>query len=85
MACPTCDHTMQGVGNGAFWCPRCGTIQLAPNTFEMPMLVSRTREFTATLGPMWTALANRLGVLESIAPPHRKPDLGHLNDQCGGW
>lgn len=26
MSCPTCEHTMQCVGN-VFWCPRCGTIK----------------------------------------------------------
>ena len=32
MACPTCDHTMHGIGKTAdekwvFWCPRCGTLK----------------------------------------------------------
>lgn len=27
MSCPTCDHTMQGVGENWFWCPRCGTLK----------------------------------------------------------
>lgn len=27
MACPTCDHTMQGISDGYFWCPRCGTLK----------------------------------------------------------
>ncbi len=27
MSCPTCDHTMQRVGQGVFWCPRCGTLR----------------------------------------------------------
>ena len=32
MACRTCDHTMQGLGEvtggiGYFWCPRCGTLK----------------------------------------------------------
>lgn len=26
MACPTCDHTMHGLGEQWFWCPRCGTV-----------------------------------------------------------
>lgn len=33
MACPTCDHTMQGIlidenAKRAFWCPRCGTLRI---------------------------------------------------------
>lgn len=27
MACPTCDHTMQNLALGWFWCPRCGTVR----------------------------------------------------------
>lgn len=26
MACPTCDHTMHGIGGSNFWCPRCGML-----------------------------------------------------------
>lgn len=26
MSCPTCNHTMHGVGDKWFWCPNCGTI-----------------------------------------------------------
>ncbi len=42
MACPTCDHTMQNVGdNGGrtvFWCPRCGGLKTrsAVPEFEPP-------------------------------------------------
>lgn len=25
MSCPTCEHTMHGLGDRWFWCPRCGT------------------------------------------------------------
>lgn len=31
MACPTCDHTMQGIhiaeNRQCYWCPRCGTLR----------------------------------------------------------
>jgi hypothetical protein len=27
MACQTCDHTMQSITQGVFWCPRCGTLK----------------------------------------------------------
>ena len=27
MSCPTCDHRMQSVTKGTFWCPRCGTLR----------------------------------------------------------
>lgn len=29
MACPVCEHTMQGIAgaNRVFWCPRCGTLK----------------------------------------------------------
>lgn len=31
MSCPTCDHTMHGLGERWFWCPRCGTVLNADN------------------------------------------------------
>lgn len=49
MACPTCDHTMQGIGTqGAFWCPRCGTI-MSGFVPESPWLVKRCRHFHTEL------------------------------------
>lgn len=48
MACPTCDHTMQLVGEGykTFWCPRCGTIKFGEReASEKPKLVDRALEF----------------------------------------
>jgi len=71
MSCPTCDHTMQRIENETFWCPRCGTLRLGP-MIEMPMLVERVRMFAGTLGRSWSALAHRLGILESIGTPHRQ-------------
>lgn len=50
MACPTCDHTMQGLGLTTtgqrwFWCPRCGTLtEQAPGrrpVAERPRVVRR--------------------------------------------
>lgn len=57
MPCPTCSHTMYGMGevpavggNPLFWCPRCGTIQsvdpgLGTLISETPKLVERCRTF----------------------------------------
>lgn len=50
MACPTCDHTMQSVAAGVFWCPRCGTLRLALEDTAVPKLVERTREYAVRLG-----------------------------------
>ena len=81
MSCPTCDHTMQDVAKredwNLFWCPRCGTLKIqdaAENdeACRIPFLIGRLREFVATLGPMWSRLAHKLGILESIAPPQRE-------------
>lgn len=57
MACPTCDHTMQGLTVDqephakpviVHWCPRCGTLKSV--SFEhveidVPMLVTRVTSF----------------------------------------
>ncbi len=54
MACPTCDHTMNGIGHGLFWCPRCGTLKRANTTVgasEAPKLVERCRLFELGFQP----------------------------------
>ncbi len=58
MPCPTCDHTMEGIGDAAarriFHCPRCGTVKIEtytgdPNAWAVdvfvPKLVQRCRDF----------------------------------------
>ena len=48
MACPVCDHTMQGLcGDGEgrwFWCPSCGTVKQGQQTgrYDEPTLVRNT-------------------------------------------
>lgn len=49
MACQTCDHTMQGIADGVWWCPRCGTLlrsagsESIPDEWEAPKIVPRVR------------------------------------------
>lgn len=71
MSCPTCDHTMQGIGYGMSHCPRCGTLVgcHADGSVTVPALVGRCRKFGDTLGPAWSALWHRLGIRESINKP----------------
>jgi len=55
MSCPTCDHTIQHIGQtldgptrrDIWWCPRCGTIRVdGYRAFdEKPKLVGLCREF----------------------------------------
>ena len=83
MACPTCSHTMQGLGSDVltlFWCPRCGTISRINGDFrddEAPKLVERCREFEGQLHrPGWFAQVavdswQQLGIAESIHPGGR--------------
>jgi hypothetical protein len=77
MPCPTCDHTMQQLTNGVFWCPRCGTLRrdgVDEFSIDMqPMLVKRCRQFTQDNGEgwEWKKLWHRLGIQEAIHPPGR--------------
>jgi tRNA(Ile2) C34 agmatinyltransferase TiaS len=48
LACETCDGTMQGIANGVWWCPRCGSTKRGDNTTDVPVLVERCRTFKAT-------------------------------------
>lgn len=80
MACPTCDHTMEGLGPSPviyFWCPRCGTILNSQRNNEStaPKLVERSREFVKTtnhLGKIAMELVQKwiqIGLDESVNPP----------------
>lgn len=74
MACPTCDHMMESIRVGVFWCPRCGSLKLDLGLGIQdlsPKLVGRCREFQLkvieqtgdfeTMGE-W----RRLGIAESL-------------------
>jgi len=85
MSCPTCGHTMHGIGEvpavggqPAFWCPRCGTLidHSHDSIGDAPKLVQRCRTFEATLAGVcaehlyqWKAS----GVAESINTPQNRP------------
>lgn len=74
MACPTCDHTMDGLGNGHFWCPRCGTV-MDNGSVYVPALVRRVRALALEMQgklKMWEFVRHEwhyLGLSESIDLP----------------
>lgn len=77
MAYPTCDCTMQSVGEAKFWCPRCGTLKLGDYESYPPKLVVRCREYQAItgcggVGGGW----HEIGIQESIYKPHERGDSG---------
>ncbi len=78
MSCATCDHTVQQISDGVFWCPRCGTIKchIVEGRYndEPPMLVLRCRQFSQSNGEGWSwkKLWHILGIEESIRPPGRE-------------
>lgn len=74
MSCPTCGHTMQGVGDvpavggdPVFWCPRCGTLERpAIMLADVPKLVERCRKLRArpsttgfTVSALWNPSTSR--------------------------
>lgn len=65
MACPTCDHTMQMIGEGVntFWCPRCGTIKFGSTrpAHEAPKLVDHCRQFRKAKHPSFIAEVGLFG------------------------
>lgn len=77
MSCPTCDHTLFGIGHGTFHCPRCGTLvgdHFGGGAF-VPLLVDRCRLFAGLPSVMDDAAWHdwrRLGIDESIAPPEAR-------------
>ncbi len=64
--CTTCSHTLQKIGDGIWWCPRCGTIVDQFQEHHAPVLVERCRQFQESLGPSWLGLWKRMGLNESI-------------------
>jgi tRNA(Ile2) C34 agmatinyltransferase TiaS len=75
VSCPTCSHTMAGLGYGNFHCARCGTV-LSNGAIYVPALVSRCREFSKTITGSCALHAHewsRLGIHEAInTPEHRQ-------------
>lgn len=80
MACPTCLHTMQSVGDGVFWCPRCGSIRTVRLETEpcVPKLVARVREYADRLGEAVISEGEDSGVimLSQEAPTQYDATLG---------
>ena len=75
MPCPTCSCTVQKLSDEWFWCPRCGTISVPDDDFEMPSLVKRCREFGKSLDDKFLWIG--LGVEESIYPPGERSSHRH--------
>lgn len=71
MPCPSCSHTLQGIGYGMYHCPRCGTLTNCPidGAVSVPALVQRCRDFAPALTTYQVETWNRLGIAESINTP----------------
>ena len=72
MACSTCSHSMQSLGNQCFWCPRCGTIRQYTDLC-VPSLVDRCRELSTIIDSNWIkAKWHTIGIAESINLPENR-------------
>lgn len=86
MACGTCDHTMQSLGNGRFWCVRCGTLREFVSgriIDQQPKLIEFLRGFVRMIEPGEVARYLRTagetsGLFEAILPPGERP-LGDIS------
>ncbi len=88
MPCPTCSHTLQGIGQTTdgrrhFWCPRCGTLRSEAGKHadtEAPKVVGYLRSFYRMIsdspeGRALRSLARIEGIEESIlTQQERRPD-----------
>lgn len=75
MACNVCDHTMESIVDGVFWCPRCGAYKKGTETHR-PKLIERCRAFEAEMrAKLGYAVADwvTLGIAESIDRPGGRP------------
>jgi len=78
MACPACDHTMQCIVDGVFWCSRCGTLKTdgAVPEYELPKLVGRVRTLLrcGIAGPQdFKNTCHSIGIEESVFSPREEP------------
>lgn len=77
MACQVCDHTMQSITGGIFWCPRCGTLKFemgvpqweSPRTLKTILLNlhncddSIPRDEPGPIsGPLWAKVSHLFGL-----------------------
>lgn len=77
MACPTCEHTMQGIGvvesgERVWWCPRCGTLKRGGNLnylehVDQPKLAPTVRLFLAGCDAGTRERARIGGVIEACS------------------
>lgn len=73
MSCPTCDHTLAGIGHGMWHCGRCGTLKLCDGGYAVPALVGRCRDFDAYLfGQRIRQIWAKLGIAEAMQPPESR-------------
>jgi hypothetical protein len=79
MSCPTCDHTLDGIGHGMFHCPRCGTLVSHPRLLlVVPSLISRCRRFSHECLAQVPLLHDRwksIGIAESIDVPEARGEV----------
>lgn len=86
MFCPTCSHTMEGIGESQGdvirLCPRCGTVRIEDSadnpTVYVPKLVERCRSYEAefdkeNIAQFYRVTWHRLGIQESINLPENRP------------
>ena len=69
MSCPTCDHTMHGLGDQWFWCPRCGTILNRldrEHTTSIPKAVEQVRN--------WLHNPTYISIRHLLTPMVLRPD-----------
>ena len=75
MACSTCDHTMHGLGERWFWCPRCGTILNAENrehTVSIPSGVGHARSWLMQTRSVTSQHAIRVLTPMLLSPTERE-------------
>lgn len=84
MPCPTCSHTLHGIGYNMWHCSRCGTLVNCPTDgcVSVPALVGRCREFEKAIRGAEACCPSmawqRLGVAEAIRLPEDLPTKEEL-------
>lgn len=80
MSCPTCDHTLQRVNEGAnpkcFYCPRCGTLKNEGRIpeFTEPSVLTRARVLCDMIDDdVFNLRQPADNVRECLEPPPREP------------
>lgn len=82
MPCKTCSHTIQSIGDGFFYCPRCGSLARGEMHTE-PVLVERVRRslrYSLVDSPLVRRFLGKQHLQECVLPEGERDEFENLRE-----